>query len=157
MERKQQVPAITQKTIEDYLFSSNTRLTDQQKKLFIQIALANNLNPFNREIYAVAYGQNFSIITGYQVYVKRAEASGKLNGWNVLSDGEKATITIWRKDFEQPIIWTVKKTDFDKQTGSWKTMPDFMLKKIAICQGFRMAFPNELASMPYGREEVDEH
>src|SRR5271157_1122716 len=146
---------VSQKVIEDYLFSSNTKLTDQQKKLFIQIALANNLNPFNREIYAIAYGTNFNVLTGYQVYIKKAEASGKLDGWTTESDGEKAVITIFRKDFSHPFVWTVRRADFERGTNSWKSMPDFMLKKVAIGQGFRLAFPNELGSLPYLQEEIE--
>lgn len=32
-----------------------------------------------------------------------------------------------------------------------------MLKKVAIGQGFRLAFPNELEGMPYLEEEVGEN
>jgi hypothetical protein len=32
-----------------------------------------------------------------------------------------------------------------------------MLKKVAIGQGFRLAFPNELEGMPYTEEEVGEN
>jgi hypothetical protein len=33
-------------------------------------------------------------------------------------------------------------------------MPEFMTKKVAIGQGFRLAFPNELGGMPYLAEEI---
>jgi len=33
-------------------------------------------------------------------------------------------------------------------------MPKFMLKKVAIAQGFRLAFPVEMGGMPYIPEEI---
>ena len=33
-------------------------------------------------------------------------------------------------------------------------MPNFMLKKVAIAQGFRLAFPDELGGLPYLAEEL---
>ncbi len=149
--------AVTEKVILDYLKASNLYLTDQQKKMFIQVAVLNSLNPFFREIYPITYGNSFKLVTGYTVYIKRAEASGKLDGWKVESDGETATITIYRKDFQHPIEWSIKRADFDKGTGNWKSMQDFMLRKVCIAQGFRLAFPNEISSLPFLAEELVEN
>ena len=74
------VPVTTQ-TIKDFLFSSGTKLSEQQQAMFMQLATRNQLDPFKREIYAIAYGSNFNIVTGYQLYIQRSEASGKLDGW----------------------------------------------------------------------------
>lgn len=152
---------ITEKEIEDYLFTSETRLNDKQKKLFVQMSKMHNLNPFKREIHAIPYGRDFSVVTGYQVYLQRAEATGLLNGWNcdsIRNDEGKllgAKITIHRKDFEHPFTWEVSMSDFAKNYGSWKSMPEFMIKKVAMGQGFRLAFPNELGSLPYLAEELE--
>ncbi len=147
---------IEAKVIEDYLFTTGTKLNPQQKTLFIRLAQEFNLNPFKREIYAIPYGNDFNIVTGYQVYIQRAEATGKLDGWDVQSKGEQATINIYRKDFSKPFQWTVKRSDFDTGYKNWKKMPDFMLKKVAIGQGFRLAFPNELSGVPYLQEEIED-
>ena len=58
-------------------------LTKAEAKQFIEIASAYGLNPFKREIYASKFGNNFSIIVGFETYLKRAERSGKLAGWSV--------------------------------------------------------------------------
>ena len=34
-------------------------------------------------------------------------------------------------------------------------MPEFMIKKVCIGQGFRLAFPNELGGLPYLQEEIE--
>jgi hypothetical protein len=43
---------IDSKTIEDFLFTSDTKLNEKQKTLFLQLAIRNQLDPFKREIYA---------------------------------------------------------------------------------------------------------
>ena len=91
-----------------------------------------------------------------------------LNGWNVDSgtakimevDGKEkvvpvATIDIWRKDWDKPFHWTVRLDQFNKKQSTWNQIPDFMGKKVAIAQGFRLAFPDELGGMPYTPEEAE--
>jgi hypothetical protein len=56
------------------------KLTAAEKKTFISMAKAFNLNPFKREIHVSKYGETFSVITGYEVYIKRAERTGLLDG-----------------------------------------------------------------------------
>lgn len=134
--------------------------TDKELFLFVNIAKSYGLNPFKREIHFVKYGQQqASIVVGYEAYIKRAERTGKLDGWAVeLSKdqlGEKATITIHRKDRGKPFVWTVYRSEFDNQQANWKKMPLFMLRKVAISQGFRLAFPEEAGGMPYIPEEIN--
>src|SRR4030066_127007 len=73
---------VDSKTVKDFLFTSETKLSDKQQNMFMQLAIRNQLDPFKREIYAIAYGGEFNIVTGYQVYIQRADATGKLNGWS---------------------------------------------------------------------------
>lgn len=153
--------AIGTQTIKDYLFSSETKLSDKQQNMFMQLAIRNQLDPFKREIYAIAYGNDFNIVTGYQVYIQKATATGLLDGWEcvALYDANNklkgARITIYRKDFKYPFVWEVALSEFDKGRSSWKIMPAFMIKKVCIGQGFRLAFPNELGGMPYLQEELE--
>ena len=37
---------------------------------------------------------------------------------------------------------------------NWAEMPEFMIKKVAIWQGFRLCFPSELWGLPYLAEEI---
>jgi phage recombination protein Bet len=133
--------------------------TDKELFMFMGIAKSYGLNPMKREIHFVKYGTNpASIIVGYETYLKRAERTGKLDGWKCWIEkdeiGEKAVIEIKRKDQSMPIKWEVYRKEFDKAQSTWKSMPTFMLKKVAIAQGFRMAFPDDLGGMPYIPEEM---
>lgn len=157
----------------EFLTSQGNKLPQKQLTQFLELANSFQLNPFKREIYAVGYGENWNIITGFEVYLKRAERTGLLDGWETEESGSvkdgtlKSTITIYRKDRSHPFKHTVyyveavNKTK-DKQTGQekpnaiWSKMPVYMTKKVAMAQGFRLCFPDELAGMPYTADEINE-
>lgn len=134
--------------------------SDKELFLFVNIAKSYGLNPFKREIHFVKYGNNpGQVIVGYETYLKRAEKTGLLDGWDVKivdmgKPTERAIITIHRKDRSHPFTWEVYRREFDRGQASWKVMPYFMLKKVAIAQGFRLAFPEDLGGMPYIAEEI---
>lgn len=164
--------ALTKEKLNDYLNIAGvaTKLSEKERKNFIEIAQAYCLNPFKREIYCVSYGygdnKTTSIITGYEVYTKRAERTGKLDGWEVTIEGKmpdlKAIVTIYRNDWSRPFKHEVyfEEVVQRKKDGSinamWAKMPKFMLRKVAIAQGFRLCFPDELGGMPYTADEISE-
>ena len=159
-------------------FSLSTTLNDNEAQQFIEIAKAFQLNPFKREIYCIPYGEGknrkLSIITGYESYIKRAEESGKLAGWKVytiVDDNKflKAVIEIKRNDWQEPFVHEVDFKEYvqlkdeysnGQRTGKrvpsamWSNKPKTMLKKVAIAQGFRLAFPCDLGGMPYTNDEL---
>jgi phage recombination protein Bet len=145
------------------------KLDDKEKIQFLNIAKTFGLNPFKREIFCTVYGEGqykqLSIITGYEVYIKRAERSGKLDGWNATTSGSvatndlKAVVTIYRKDRQHPFVWEVfydecvqKKKD-GTPTAFWQKA-NFMTKKVCISQAFRLCFSDELGGMPYTQDEM---
>lgn len=150
----------------DYLTSMGLKLPQKYQVQFLELAKAFGLNPFKREIYAVGYGDNYNIITGYEVYLKRAERTGKLDGWNVTIEGKvsdnslRANIEIFRKDWSHSFKHTVyyaecvQKTKTGQPTTIWQKMPVFMTKKVAIAQGFRLCFSDEFGGMPYTADEI---
>jgi phage recombination protein Bet len=151
---------ITKDTLISYLEVQGLtkKLTKEETTQFLQIAMASGLNPFKREVYAIKYGSSLSIITGYEVYLKRANATGKLNGWKteVITEGNElaAKVTINRKDFEFTFEHTVYMSEAKQESPIWKKMPKFMLKKVAIAQAFRLCFPEEMGGMPYTQDEI---
>ena len=167
------VQSVDAATLKKYLRAANLvgHLNDAETDQFIQISTAFGLNPFKREIYASKYGDNFSIVVGYETYIKRAERSGLLSGWKVTTEGSvnyqrpnesdlKATITIFRKDFKFEFVHEVFFSEYcqRKRSGEltkfWKEKPITMIKKVAISQGFRLCFSDELGGLPYTKEEI---
>lgn len=146
-------------------FDKEGKCTPTEVALFLRIAQMNGLNPFNRELHLIKYGSMpASIITGYEVYLKRAESSGKWSGMKVWIDGDGkdmvARVKIYRSDWKEPLEHEVYyaeavKTKADgTPTATWKSMPRFMLKKVAVAQGLRWAFPNEVGGLPYTADEM---
>jgi phage recombination protein Bet len=167
-----QVPdqKIQKETILEYIrvYGFDKTLTGAEQNQFIQTALAGDLNPFKREIHLAVYGEGenrkVSMLTGYQVYLKRAERTGNLDGWRAWLEGEgpqmKAIVEIFRKDwshsFTHEVYWeeSVQKKKDGNPTQFWAKQPRFQLRKVAIAQGFRLAFPDELGSLPYESAEL---
>lgn len=162
------------------------QLSDAQKKLFVELASAYQLNPFKREIYPIVYknknGSNdISLVTGYEVYIQRANQSGLLDGWSWDTEGEvvfktdlrttkdgknyqtrtidrdkstlKATVIIHRKDWKHPFIHSITIDEFSGESGIWLQSPKFMLKKTCASQAFRLCFSKELSGIPYTSDE----
>lgn len=148
-------------------FDKENKCSSTEVALFIKICQMNNLNPFKREVHLVKYGSNpMSIVTGYEVYLKRAEDSKNWGGFKCWTEGSvakddlKACIEIYRKDWDKPLYHEVHYSEYvgRKSDGSitkfWREKPITMLKKVAISQGFRFAFPEDLGGLPYTSDEM---
>lgn len=149
----------TMKKAKEYLALVGQNVPQEEAKRFLELCKAFNLNPFEREIYLVSYGKQVNIIIGYEAYLKRAERSGKLDGWKVWTEGKiedgtlKACIEVKRKDWSEPFYHEVYFSEYKQDTHIWKTKPITMIKKVAIAQGFRLAFPEETGGLPYTQDE----
>lgn len=162
------VAPVSEKTISDYLaaFGLAGTLTKQEQMQFVEVAKAYNLNPFKRELYCVPHvnketgKRTLSLITGYETYIKRAEHTGLLDGWecNIKGQGQnmKAVATIRRKGWSMPFKHEVYLVEYDQHNTMWKTKPRTMLKKVAIAQAFRLCFPDDMGGMPYTSDELPE-
>ena len=156
----------------EYLNSLGFKFSPAESKRFLEICRAYQLNPFKREIYGIQgwdseKGDILTIIVGYEVYLKRAERTGKLDGYEKTVDFDKdgnlfsATVTIYRKDWSHPFTHTIYANEFTrkKKDGTpmkmWATMPIFMLIKVCIAQAFRLCFPDEMGGLPLIAEEID--
>ena len=162
----QAITTITEQTIKDFLFGSETKLTPEQQVLFMKTAVTFNLNPFKREIYAIPYQEKSSgrykmnIVTGYDVYLKRAERIANIDGWKAWTEDDKdgrpikAKIIIYRKDWKNPFEHEVYFNEYYQGNKIWNEKPHTMIKKVVTAQGFRMCFPDELGGMPYTADEM---
>lgn len=157
---------VTLKLLNDYLNTITDKLTTAQRDQFIAVASAFGLNPFKREIYATTYrnkegGTVMSIVTGYEVYLKRAEMNPNYNGFETeFSDvnGEmNCTCKVYRKDRTMPVTSTVWMSEYSTGRSLWSTKPRMMLEKVAIATAFRRAFPMDFGGMPYTNDELPEH
>jgi len=149
-----------------------------QKEVYMALGIIKSLqlNPFKREVHLVKYDDKspISIVVGYEVYLKRADRTGNLDGWKYeytgSAEGLACKVTIWRKDqshpFEHVAYWSEvcaqkpvyeggQRTNKWEPNRMWKSRPKFMLMKVAAAQAFRLAFPDEMGGLPYTEEEGD--
>jgi phage recombination protein Bet len=176
---------LSAQVIRDYLVPPDSQITDQEIKLFIELARFQKLNPYLREVYLVKYGnQKASIITGKDVFTKRAfrnpRFDGMESGITVATPVEGAAATIERregalamsgetivggwarvhmKDQKVPVYVEIAMREYigKKSDGStthmWATKPATMIRKVAIVQALREAFPEDLQGL-YSEEEM---
>jgi len=140
------------------LFPHLQGVSEVEIKKAIALSKHLGLDPTKREVHFIPFKGSLQLVVSYTEYIKRAERSGKLNGWDVAIGkdevGTYAETTIYRKDWEHPLRWKVYLSEVRKDTPSWKSMPIFMLKKVCIAQAFRLAFPEETNELPYEESEL---
>lgn len=151
---------LTMTEIKNY-FDPQDLCTPAELGRFLKVCQMTGLNPFLREAYLIKYaGSPAQIITGYEVYLKRAENSGLWKGEKCWTEGTveagnlKACIEIHRKDWERPLYHEVYLKEYARNTAIWKDKPITMLKKVCTAQAYRRAFPEALGGIPYTGDEV---
>ena len=177
-----QLVKLSPNIIRNYLVNGNGNVTDQEVAMFLNLCKFQKLNPFLREAYLIKYGsQPATIVTGKEAITKRAMRSpnyaGQQAGVVVLTeDGtlenrigsivlEDETLVggwakVFVKGYEYPIEITVAFDEYvvRKSSGEinsqWSKRPATMIRKVALVQALREAFPEDLAGM-YSTEEMN--
>lgn len=156
---------VTQQLLMDYLKNTNSNLQPNEQAQFLAIAQTFNLNPWKREVYAIAYGQGngrkLSIIVGYEVYLRRAEGFPQYDGYETEFHGQgtemSCTCKVYRKDRNRPTGATVFLREYSQNNNMWNTKTHVMLEKVAIATALRRAFPMEFNGMPYIADELPDN
>jgi len=163
-------PAIVTK----YLKRGNKDLTDQEITMFMMLCKTQRLNPFLNEAYVVKFGQDANIIVGKGAFMRRAETNKCYEGFEagliVLRNNEVihtegnfklkddvllgAWAKVYRSDRKYPTISQVPFDEYTTGKSTWLQKPTTMIRKVAIVQAMREAFPSDLNGM-YTSEEID--
>lgn len=166
---------LTQSDVKNFLVTGDAdKVTDKELKLFLELCKAQKLNPFLREAYLIKFGNDANIITGKDVFLKRAKANESFRGFKagIIVQNEKGIekregtfylkgqenlvggwASIYIKDWDVPFDHTVALSEFNKGTATWKNMPAIMIRKVALVQALREAFPDDLSQL-YAAEEM---
>ena len=176
-----QMIQLSPQTVRTYLVQGNGRVTDQEVGLFINLCRYQQLNPFLREAYLIKYGDSpATMVTGKETFTKRASADERCGGWDAgiiiqtkdnKIDHRKGTMLlpgevllggwarVYRKDWQVPIENSVSLQEYmrkgkdGKPMSSWASMPATMIRKVALVQALREAFPERFAGL-YSPEEM---
>lgn len=149
---------VTKQLCLEYIKSQNTNLTDGEFAQYAAVATTLNLNPFLREIYPIKYNGKMTLVTGYQVYIRRAEEFPQYDGFDTQFEGAGKDLccicNVYRKDRTRPVTARVYFAEYTQNNSMWNGKPHVMLEKVAIGTAFRRAFPTEFGGMPYTSEEI---
>lgn len=166
---------LTPSTVKNYLTRGNGSITAQEAVLFMNLCKFQKLNPFLNEAYLVKFGDKpAQQITGKDAFMKRAESHDQFEGYRagliIARDKEVMEVEgsftvsgdvllggwceVYRRDRKFPIVAKVGFDEYNKGQSTWKEMPKTMIRKVAIVQALREAFPANLGGM-YVEEEVE--
>lgn len=147
---------------------------DKEIVFFLELCKRNNLNPFLKEAYLIKYSKDkpAQMVTGKDVFLKRAEINPKYQGFSagiiaekngelthrvgtLVKSGESLVggwAEVYKKDF-QPFRCEISRAEFDKKQSNWVTMPATMCRKVALVSALREAFPSDFQGM-YDESEM---
>ena len=178
---------LSKEVVVKYLKRGTSDLTEQEIGLFISLCKYQKLNPFLGEAYAIKFGNEFQMVVGYDTYKRRAEENpeyrGREDGIVVLRNGEISKregnclypgdelIGGWcrvhrdRNGHEESSYTEVSLAEYQKikdgkPSANWATKPATMIRKVAVSQALRDAFPKQYEflhtaeEMPNGQEST---
>lgn len=166
---------LTGNIVKQYLTRGNDNVSDQEVVMFINLCRYQKLNPFLNEAYLVKFkGAPAQIITSKEAYMKRAFADPNFEGFKagiIVKRGEEILelegsfslpgdvllggwAEVYVKGKKNPYVTKIGMDEFSKSQATWKTMPKTMIRKTALVQALREAFPDTLGAMYTEEEQV---
>ena len=169
---------LSPETVRSYLVNGNGKVTEQEVHMFMKLCQYQRINPFLREAYLIKYGdaQPASIVTGKELFTKRAEKHEDFDGYeagvivltkeNKLQNRPGTTYLrkygeeliggwarVHRKSYKIPIESTAMFDEYTTGKSIWATKPATMIRKVALMQALREAFPDMYGGL-YSQEEM---
>lgn len=169
--------------VRNFLTRGKAAVTDAEVIQFISLCRANKLNPFIGDAYMVKYlprdgrpAEPAQMIVSKAAFMKRGESSPQYSGFQagVILLRDKQVVEeegsfflpgdtlvggwakVYRRDRQQPVVARVRLVEYDKRQSTWASMPGTMIRKVAIAQAFREAFPFAVDGMYTPDEMPDE-
>ena len=167
---------LTEEIVTNHLAKGNGKVTRSDIIQFTSLCLYNELNPFLQEAYLVKYSNDApaQMVVSKEAFMKRADINPEYGGYTagiIVKTGDKLEelegcffdaaqsqlvggwAKVVRKDRDREIVMKVSMHEYNKNMSLWKEKPATMIRKVALVQALREAFP-ALGSM-YTQEEVD--
>lgn len=180
---------LSQNIVRNFLVSGNGNVTDQELVLFINLCRFQHLNPYLKEAHLIKYGNNpATMVVGKDAFMKRAKRNEHFRGFEagvivmanetgVINNRSGALVlpdeTLvggWAKVYVDGYNVPVENVvGFDEYAGrkkdgslnnQWATKPATMIRKVALVQSLREAFPEDFAGLydqsEMGLDSIDE-
>lgn len=151
-------------------------IEDKELALVLGLCKAQRLNPFNKDVYIIKYGNSpASIVTSKEVFTKRANANPDYEGFEagvtyINANGEVRTregSAVYKAANEtlvggwcrvhvkgrRPFYDEVTLEEYSTGKSGWAKMPSTMIRKVALVHCLREAFPDDFQGL-YAAEEI---
>lgn len=151
-------------------------IDDKELALVLGLCKAQRLNPFNKDVYIIKYGNSpASIVTSKEVFTKRANANPDYEGFEagvtyINASGEVRTregsavykaanetlVGGWCRVYvkgRRPFYDEVTLEEYSTGKSGWAKMPATMIRKVALVHCLREAFPDDFQGL-YAAEEM---
>lgn len=165
---------LTANIVRNYIAKGNKQITDREAIVFMNLCKYRKLNPFLNEAYIVKFGEEAQIVAGKEAVMRKAEESPRYKGHRagIIVIKGKDTLELegcfklptdtlvggWAEVFvegkEHPVVAKVALAEYNKNQSTWRAMPSTMIRKVALVQALREAFPTEVGMM-YSSEELE--
>lgn len=176
---------LTPEIVRNYLVSGQKEnVTMQEVSMFINLCKYSGLNPWLKEAYCIKYGNEpATMVVGKEAFMKRAESDLNYDGFSagiIIADGEGELLyregtmytkdeaiiggwaEVWRKDRSHSTRAEVSMEEYagrkkdGSMNGQWSKKPATMIRKVALVQALREAFPKALGGMYVAEEQGQE-
>jgi phage recombination protein Bet len=164
---------LTGNIVRNFIARGNKAITDREVVIFMNLCKYRKLNPFLNEAYLVKFGDEAQIVAGKEALMRKAEENQNYKGHRagIIVIREKEIVELegcfklqtdilaggWAEVFVEgkmhPVVAKVSLAEYNKGQSTWKSMPATMIRKVALVQALREAFPTELGAM-YSNEEL---
>ena len=174
--------SISPNDVRNYLVSGDSeKVTIKEIMMFMNLCKFNGLNPWLKEAYCIKYGSSpATMVVGKEAYLKRAEANPAYDGSEagIIVFAKDGTVEnrvgtfhlkdeevvggwarVWRKDRSHPVTVEVPFDEYAGRTkdgqlnSQWRSKPATMIRKVALVNALREAFPGDIGGM-YTEEEA---
>ena len=173
---------LTHNMVRQFLVRGTGDVSDQEVVMFLNLCRYQHLNPFLNEAYLIKFGnQPAQMVTGKDAITKRAMRNKRFEGMQagvviyheekeeleyrtgaLVMNGERLVggwAKVFVKGYQNPIEASVSLDEYIglKSDGSvnqqWERKPATMIRKVALVQALRDAFPEDLGGM-YDQTEM---
>lgn len=169
---------LTPQDVAQYCYSGNAQLTQRDVVNFMATCKALGANPYLKDVYLVKYNgsEDAQIMAGKNYYTRVAASIETYDGMTagvvcLTQQGQVAYRTgsmaypgdtciggwaeVHDKRWSVPVRCEVAMEEYNSHRSLWKTKPLTMIRKVALVQALREAYPDRFAGV-YDQSEMPE-
>lgn len=170
---------LTPQDVVAYCYSGNAQLTERDVVNFMATCQALGANPFLKDVYLVKYGgsEDAQIMAGKNYYTRVATSIDTFDGMTagIICAAPDGTVAyrpgsfampgetcvggwaeVHDKRWSVPVRAEVAMAEYNSGRSLWKTKPMTMIRKVALVQALREAYPDRFAGT-YDAAEMPAH